>query len=521
LGHESAEGHVGHEPIIADGARTIAPVRRRITGLVMLAGLVAAGGCSDSPDAATPTTADRPTTTLPVPDEAEESAEAGSITWTPCGGQGDDSECGTLEVALDHDDPAAGIIPLSLVRVPAADPARRIGPLLVNPGGPGGTGVDFARFFPFPNEINNRFDIIGFDPRGVGASGGLTCGGDLVDQFFAVDSDPDAPAEQADLDRTAQAVADDCSIEDGDVLPHVGSVNVARDMDAIRQALGEEQISFLGFSYGTRLGALYAEMFPERTRAIVLDGVFDPAHDFVEWLTEQTGGFERAVAGVFSACPDDPSCPPAGAAAAYDQVLAAIETTPLPAGAGRLLGPSDLATAALYVTYDEGGWPELYAGLSDALAGDGTRLYDLADGYRSFGSFTQYAAVMCVDSAHPAGPLEFQAFAAGLEAISPRFGAAVANELLPCAYWPVTEVGDPQPVVAAGAPPILVVGNTGDAATPFEQAQRVADTLESGVLLTHEGVGHTSFRSGSSCVDEVIERYLVDLAVPAEGTVCR
>jgi hypothetical protein len=158
--------------------------------------------------------------------------------------------------------------------------------------------------------------------------------------------------------------------------------------------------------------------------------------------------------------------------------------------------------------------------LSDALAGDGSRLYDLADGYRSFGSFTQYAAVMCVDSTHPVGPQAFQAFAAGLEAISARFGASVANELLPCAYWPVTEVGDPQPVTAAGAPAILVVGKTGDAATPYEQAQRVAATLESGVLLTHEGVGHTSFRSGSSCVDNAIASYLLDLAVPPEGTVC-
>jgi pimeloyl-ACP methyl ester carboxylesterase len=392
--------------------------------------------------------------------------------------------------------------------------------LLVNPGGPGGTGVDFARFFPFPNEISDRFDVIGFDPRGVGASRGLTCGGDLVGQFFAVDSDPDAVEEQAELDRRAQAVADDCAIEDGELLPYVGSVNVVHDMDLIRRGLGEQQISFLGFSYGTRLGALYAELFPERTRAIVLDGVFDPAHDFVEWLTEQTGGFERAVADVFAACPADPACPPIGAAAAYDQLLAQIETTPLPAGSGRLLGPSDLATATLYVTYDPGGWPELYAGLSDALAGDGSRLYDLADGYRSFGSFTQYAAVMCVDSTHPVGPGAFQAFAAGLEAISARFGASVANELLPCAYWPVTEVGDPQPVTAAGAPPILVVGKTGDAATPYEQAQRVAATLESGVLLTHEGVGHTSFRSGSSCVDNAIVSYLLDLAVPPEGTVC-
>jgi pimeloyl-ACP methyl ester carboxylesterase len=475
--------------------------------------------CTGAPQAEPPATAEQPdpTTTETV---AEADGTAGRVEWSPCGGD-DRAECGTLEVPLDHDNPSGDTITLSLSRVPAADETRRVGALLVNPGGPGGTGVDFARLFPFPTEIRNRFDIIGFDPRGVGASSGLTCGGDLVEQFLAIDSDPDAPDEQAALDRSAQAVADDCQIQDGDVLPYVGTVNVVRDMDAIRQALGEDQISFLGFSYGTRLGALYAEMFPERTRAIVLDGVFDPAHDLVEWLTEQAGGFDRAVADVFAACPQDPSCPPIGAAAAYDQILTQVEATPLPAGSDRLLGPGDLATAALYVTYDEGGWPELYLGLSEALAGDGTRLYDLTDSYRSFGSFTQYAAVMCVDSAHPVGPTEFQAFAASVEAVSPRFGAAVANELLPCAYWPVSEVGNPQPVVAPAAPPILVVGNTGDAATPYEQAQRVADTLASGVLLTHEGAGHTSFRSGSSCVDAAVDAYLLDLVVPPEGTVCR
>ena len=159
--------------------------------------------------------------------------------------------------------------------------------------------------------------------------------------------------------------------------------------------------------------------------------------------------------------------------------------------------------------------------MSEALAGGGTRLYQLAESYRSFGSYTQYAAVECVDSPHPVGAQDFQAFAARLEDISPRFGPAVANELLTCAFWPVDEVGDPQPVTAPDAPPVLVIGNTGDAATPYEQAQRVAETLVTGVLLTHEGVGHTSYLGGSDCVDDAVAEYLVDLALPAEGTVCR
>jgi pimeloyl-ACP methyl ester carboxylesterase len=506
-------------PSSPTGARTIDAVRRRLTCLLVLAALATAVACSDSQNAGPPArrvpSAASTTTTATTGDE---SSGAGSIEWSDCG---DGADCGTLEVPIDYLDPTAGTLSLDLVRLPAGDPDRRIGPLLVNPGGPGGTGTDFARFFPWPDELAERFDIIGFDPRGVGGSDGLTCGGDLVDQFFALDSEPDDPQEQAALDGAAEAVAADCGTEDGDLLQYVGSVNVVRDMDSIREGLGEEQVSYLGFSYGTLLGALYADMFPEHARALVLDGVVDPAQDFREWLTAQTGGFERAMADVFAACPDDPACPPIGAAAAYDQVLARIETDPLPAGDGRELGPGDLATAALYVTYDPSGWPDLYAGLSDALDGDGTSLYDLAEGYRSFGEFTQYAAVVCVDSPHPIGAQAFQSFADELEAISPRFGGAVANELLSCAFWPVDDVGDPQPLEAHEAPPILVVGNTGDPATPYEQAQRVAATLESGVLLTHEGQGHTSYLSGNSCVDDAVDAYLLDLTVPPDGTVCR
>ena len=423
---------------------------RRLVGLAVLAALaVVVGACASEPEAAgPPTTAADEEVPASVDDAKVEPAGVGEIDWTECEGD----ECGTLEVPLDYDDPAAGTITLSLSRVPASEPEQRIGALLVNPGGPGGTGTDFARFFPFPDEIRDRFDVIGFDPRGVGASEGLTCGGDLVDRFFEVDPDPDSADEQAALDQSAQAVAADCGTEDGELLNHIGSVNVVRDMDAIRAALGEEQISYLGFSYGTLLGALYADMFPAGARAIVLDGVFDPAFDLTTWLTEQAAGFERAIADVFAACPDDPACPDIGAAAAYDQILATIENEPLPAGGANLLGPGDLATAALYVTYVPDSWPNLYAGLSEALAGDGEPLFQLAEDYRAFGVFTQYAAVSCVDMPHPTGADAYRAFAAQLEGTAPRFGAAVANELLPCAFWPVDEVGTPGPVDRAGRP---------------------------------------------------------------------
>jgi pimeloyl-ACP methyl ester carboxylesterase len=486
---------------------------RRFVALAVAVALAAA--CSRSAESSGDASdRDEPPDKTPA---IEPDGAAGSLEWQECGAG---IECATLDVPLDYADAEGATIPLSLVRVPADDEDERIGSLLVNPGGPGGSGVEFARFFRFSQDIHDRFDVIGFDPRGVGESRGLTCGGEVVEAFFALDSDPDNPAESAALDQGAEAIAADCGADDGDVLAHVGSDDVVRDMDSIRAALGEDTISFYGFSYGTLLGARYAEMFPDRTRAVVLDGVVDPSHDFTEWLTEQTRGFERAIAGVFDACAQHPGCPEMGASAAYDQVLARVEAEPLPAGGGNVLGPGDLATAAIFATYDPGSWPDLFDGLAAALDGDGSGLYELAATYHQFGEFTQYAAVECVDSPHPAGADPYRVFAAELEAISPRFGPAIANELLACAFWPVEPVGDPQPVTAAGAPPILVIGNTGDAATPFEQAQRVAETLESGVLLTYEGEGHTSYGS-SACVDDAVSAYLLDLAPPAEGTVCQ
>jgi pimeloyl-ACP methyl ester carboxylesterase len=483
-----------------------------LTVVVLLAGCSSDGRPAE--DAARPSDRDRSTTTTTGDDGAAEIAPA---AWEDCGAG---LECATVEVPLDYDQPDRARIGIGLARVPADDPDERIGSLLVNPGGPGGSGVEFVEAFRFSRDIHDRFDVVGFDPRGVGESRGLTCGGEIVDEFFALDPDPDDPVEQADLEGMAGAIAADCEAEDGDVLAHIGTDDVVRDIDSIRRALGEDQISFYGFSYGTLLGARYAEQYPESTRAIVLDGVVDPAHDFEEWLTEQTTGFERAIADVFAECEHHIGCPEIGAEAAYDQLLATVEVNPLPAGPGVTLGPGDLATAVIFVTYDPSSWPDLYDALSAGLAGDGAPLMALADSYRAFGEFTQYAAVVCVDSPHPTGATEFRRFAAELETISPRFGPAIANELLSCAYWPAAAVGDPRPVTAAGAPPILVIGNTGDAATPYEQAVRVADGLESGVLLTHEGEGHTSY-GASPCVDDAVAEYLIELDVPPENTICR
>ncbi|CAN5206546.1 alpha/beta hydrolase [soil metagenome] len=494
-----------------------------LSALLLASCSVDGDGDSAASSTAAPTTIVTPPGSDADSDSAPPVEEAGPFVPEPavfhdCGGG---EECTTVEVPLDYADPGGERIGVAVRRVPAGDPDQRIGSLLVNPGGPGASGTEFvAGGLLFDASITRRFDVVGFDPRGVGDSSPITCGDGLVEAFQALDSDPDDEAEQAALDDAAEAIAEDCRAESGALLAHVGTIDVVRDMESIRQALGEETISYMGFSYGTLLGEIYAEMFPAGARAIGLDGVVDPAHDFREFLRTQTEGFERTMADVFAGCDADPRCPSQGGAAAYDEIAARVEADPLPAGDGAVVGPGDLATAGLGVTYAPHLWPLFYSALADGLAGNGTALRDLAEDYRDFGGFTSYAAVECVDSEHPVGGADFQEFARELEAISPRFGASIANELLPCAYWPVEPVGDPAEITAPGAPPILVIGNTGDAATPFEQAERVAASLSTGRLLTYEGEGHTSYGL-NACVDDAVTAFLVDLALPEVGTVCR
>ena len=429
-------------------------------------------------------------------------------------------ECGTVTVPLDYSEPEGQTIYIEVARVPAANPAERIGVLLTNPGGPGASGVEFALAQPFPQEVLDRFDIIGWDPRGVGGSAGLTCG-DEVDAFLDIDPEPDSRREQRQLDRAAQAVADECEQTDGEVLPFVGTRDVVQDMDAIREALGEDQISYAGYSYGTALGLGYLEQFPERTRAMVLDGVVDPTQGLTDFLLTQGPAIEGQVNDILARCDDDPDCPLDDAAAAYDEVAALLDEAPVAGGDGEV-GPAELQTGAVYATYEFS--PDdpaaLWQALADALDGDGSGLADLAQQYYDLGGYTAYAAVECVDSPVPQGSAEYQAFADELIAAAPRTGASVANELLPCAFWPAPASGDPHVVTAPGSPPVLVIGNTGDAATPYQQAVDVADNLADGHLLTLEANGHVG--SGrSTCVDDASTAYLIDLTLPEEGTTCQ
>jgi pimeloyl-ACP methyl ester carboxylesterase len=438
------------------------------------------------------------------------------LAWRSCGGR---LKCASLVVPLDYSNPSGPTITLALDDVPARKPDQRIGSLLVNPGGPGGSGLDFASGIELPPEVLDRFDIIGFDPRGVGQSTPVQCGDQTVPAFRQVDSDPENASEQTDLDNAAKTVADDCGQHAGDLLAHLGTDDVARDVDTIRLALGEQQISYYGASYGTLIGLRYLALFPQGARAVVLDGVVDPTQDFEAFLRQQTIAFDAQLNAVFDGCATGSACPPGGARAAYDQVASNVETQPIKTRNGEALGPSELPVAALIPTYDPTTASIFYQGLKDALNGDGTTLVTLFQEYEQSADYAVYAGVECTDSPHPVGPDAYKAFADQLIALSPRLGGAIANELLPCAFWPAPVHDITGPVTGVGGPPVLVVGNTGDAATPYQQAVDVAKTLVNGRLVTFDATGHTAL-GRSQCVADAEAKYFVDLTLPPDGTVC-
>jgi pimeloyl-ACP methyl ester carboxylesterase len=525
--------HHGHAH---DARRRRTPALAAVVAALLLMGVM--GACADDGDVVgrtrmesgrRPHTTAAPSTTAPAtsttdPGGLPEGWEPAPLEWTSCPTGGRDlsgAECATLRVPLDWSDPSGPTIDLVVAKLPATgSPGERIGTLITNPGGPGGSGLDFLAADPFGASLGRRFDRVSWDPRGVGRSTPVRCGGERARAFLAADPDPDTPAEQEQLDRLAQAVSSECARTDGHLLAHVGTVEVARDLEAIRRALDDGPLNYVGFSYGTQIGQHYAEMFPGQVRAIVLDGVVDPALGFTEFLMGQIDGFDAAFERSVAGCRTDTArCGVPDLAAAYDEVKERVERAPIPAGDGRTLGPSELAVAAIYTGYGTDGWKRLGPALAQALRGDGQALVELSDRYHDLGGYGVYAAVVCADTPPPASPPEWQRFSDTARARSPRFGGSVANELLPCATWPVRSDAVSTGLAAEGAPPILVIGNTGDPATPLANAEAVADRLRSGVLVVADLPGHTAY-GVDRCVTDLVDDYLTDLTVPADGTRC-
>lgn len=426
--------------------------------------------------------------------------------WRGCG---DGLECTTVTVPRDHDDPAGPTIDLALVRVPATDPGPATGSILVNPGGPGGSGVDFIRAgFRLDDATMASHHLVGFDPRGIGASAPLACG-DEAQPDPKPDLAPDDRAERNELDRVAQRLAGRCDELDGDLLPHLSTSSVVADLDLIRRAMGDPGLSYIGFSYGTFIGLHYAERFPQRVRRMVLDGVVDPARPLASLLAQQAEGFDRLLGSVDQACDRSFDCPDGGIIATYDRLAARLDAE----GPIDGVGSTELAIGTLISLYSESLWPRLARALDEADRGHYERIGALEDIYESTADVAAYHAVVCTDGPVPNGTAGWDRLEAQLAARSPRFGPILANEVRACAHWPVRSTEAPEEVAPAEVAPILVLSTTGDAATPVENAVAVAAALPGAGLVTLEGDSHTAY-GRSFCVDGIVADYLATGQVP-------
>jgi pimeloyl-ACP methyl ester carboxylesterase len=469
-----------------------------------------------------------PTTAPPVPDLARYYSQ--KLSWAGCGGG---EQCAKLTVPLDYAHPDTTDITLALIRTRAT--GKRLGSLVFDPGGPGASGIPYVRAAQteFTAPLRATFDIVGFDPRGVGASSPIHClSGPELDAYFASDPTPDTPAEQQAFLKGQQAFAAGCEQRSGKLLAHVSTADAARDMDVLRAALGDQRLYYLGASYGTFLGATYAGLFPARVGRLVLDGALDPELTAEQLNLGQAKGFQVALDSFIASCPKQSGCPlPAGEQAAESKIAALLlklDATPEPTGQqGRPLteGLADLGISeALYA-------PEYFdsllrTGLSQAFNGNGSTLLRLSDIYTertATGSYPNLLeanlAINCADKGSYSTIADVERLLPAFSKVSPVFGPPLAWANLACAGWPVRPAAI-APIHAPGAAPIVVIGTTRDPATPYAWAQALASQLSSGRLLTFDGDGHTGYNRGSSCINRAVEAYLVQGTLPAQGLVC-
>jgi pimeloyl-ACP methyl ester carboxylesterase len=463
------------------------------------------------------------------------------LDWGACDDpetEGDhDLECATLDVPLDHDDPSRGSIELALVRSPAT--GKRQGAVLFNPGGPGGSGFDYIAQGGSVISASlglTDFDLVGFDPRGVDRSGGIRCVDDATqDRYLYLDDTPDTPEEQTLSDEADDIFVEGCRSTYGDTLGLYSTEAAARDMDLIRRAMGDDQISYLGISYGTHLGGVYATLFPERVRAMVLDSAFSPEGDTVEeqWST-QLVGFEEAFNSWAAWCQDTPDRCEFSAAdvgARWDALYDQLDATPVAAADGRQGNQAVMDTATGAALYAESQWPVLGAALADAERGDVTGLFALADSYNARNPdgtfdtlFQSFTIIQCASGIDQAAPDDPEALAASLREQAPRFGGEITAEDIIDSSDDCDRLIDggvePFAVDYSGDGPIVVIGGTNDPATPIRWAEELtAEMGPSARLVRYDGEGHGQLLV-STCVTEIQGALLVDLELPEEGTTC-
>lgn len=517
-----------------------------ITSLVVLAGLAA---CGPSGDDDTPTPhVQRSGPVGPVPDGLKR-FYAQELAWDACDPyattsldeqafQNEDIECARVEVPVDYTRPQGETLSFGLLRKPAEDPSRRIGSLLVNPGGPGASGMSSAAGLATSvqgNELGQRFDLVGFDPRGVGSSEPkIECLSGAQRDAERLDADADASPQGVQRnEQENRDYAAECARRSGeDLLANVGTREVVKDMDVIRSALGDRKLTYLGYSYGTRIGSEYGEQFPGNVRAMVLDGAMDPGQSAIDAMVSQGEGFQRAFEDFASWCAEQQQCAlgddPDDAVRAYQELTRPLVEQPVEAGNGRKLSFSDATTATIQALYGPQLWPQLNTGLAELQRGNGRILLGLADVYFGREPDGEYSnvtdafdAVHCVDDQRVMARSKMrevdQRYRDAAPFLDNGYEANPAREA--CAFWPVPVTGDPDLPNVRGLPPTLVISSTGDPATPYRAGVELASALGGG-LLTFEGTQHTVFLQGNKCIDNAGIQYLVNLQLPEDGARC-
>ncbi|MEW1954490.1 alpha/beta hydrolase [Terrabacter sp. NPDC080008] len=508
----------------------LAPVLVSVLALVL-----ALAGCtstSEPPVAATAGAGLPAATAAPSPALARYYTQ--QLAWQKCG----NLECADMRVPLDYaaPDPAKDLT-IKVARVKANDQAHRLGSLVVNPGGPGASGIEYVRngaeTIGGP-EVRRYYDLVGFDPRGVAGSDPINCLSDkALDRFLSVDPTPDTPAEEQTWLTEAKAMAAGCQAAAPELVKHLSTADAARDMDVLRAAVGDRQLNYLGKSYGTFLGSTYADLFPKRVGRMVLDGVVPPDLTSAELGEGQARGFQIATQAYVEDCVKS-DCPlgstPQAALKGLDDFFSQVDRQPLPTGdpsAPQLTeGWARLGVAV--ALYDQGSWGILTDALREAKAGNGQSLMQLADAYagrRPGGGYDgnlmeSIYAVNCLDRPDSPKLSAYEKYAKDFSAKAPTWGANLAWGALPCGVWPVKSTDLPHKISAPGSNTIVVVGTTRDPATIYEWSKRLRDQLDNAVLVSFDGDGHTAYGRSNTCVDSAIDAFYVQGRVPKDGLRC-
>lgn len=446
------------------------------------------------------------------------------------------AECATIEVPLKWDDPEGATLSLLLTRVPATGDDKK-GSLLLNPGGPGGSGAEHVAAYgamTISSTVRKQYDLIGFDPRGVKDSDGVQCLDDAeTDEMLSTDL-PDTEEGKKKAKEWADKLAKACKAKSGDRIQYVDTYSAARDMDVIRAAVESEKLDYLGFSYGTYLGATYAEMYPERTGHLILDGAMDPALTTNEIVAGQAAGFEQAIKDFVTWCQNERgTCPLTGSIDEGIQQLRDFMTNagkdPIPTASGRKLNETLASTAILTALYSNETWEYVALGIESAKANNSAdvllMLADLANEREEDGSFKSNStfanvAVNCLDHIGVTDEKWLKAEGERLAKKYPTFGPSLGSEEDGCANWPAKPVRYPKEIHAKGSSTIVVIGTTHDPATPYAWAESLNKQLDNSVLLTWEGFGHTAYSRSGGCIEEMVDAYLLEDKVPDDGAKC-